>query len=157
MLAFETGTPGNPVNAVPPSATAYCQVRFVAGSDHAGFERAIRDHLLAEGFGMVQLEPTRMAMAATRTNLENPWVGRILASLGQTLGQPPAVLPNLGGSIPNDVFTDLLGMPTIWVPHSYAGCSQHAPNEHLLLPIVREGLGMMAGIYWDIGINELTE
>ena len=59
------------------------------------------------------------------------------ASLTETLRTPPAVLPNLGGSIPNDVFTDLLGMPTIWVPHSYAGCSQHAPNEHLLLPIAR--------------------
>jgi hypothetical protein len=42
-------------------------------------------------------------------------------------------------------------MPTIWVPHSYRGCSQHAPNEHLPLPIAREALGLMAGIYWDLG------
>jgi len=151
VLAFETGTPANPVNAVPPSATAYCQIRFVAGSDHGGFEQAIKDKLTAEGFGMVQVEPTRMAMAATRTDLDNPWVEKTVVSLEKTLGQRPAVLPNLGGSIPNDVFTDLLGMPTIWVPHSYAGCSQHAPNEHLLLPLAREGLGMMTGLYWDIG------
>jgi len=37
------------------------------------------------------------------------------------------------------------------VPHSYAGCSQHAPNEHLLAPIAREGLGLMAGLFWDLG------
>ena len=74
-----------------------------------------------------------------------------MQSLTETLGEAPAVLPNLGGSIPNDVFTDILGMPTIWVPHSYAGCSQHAPNEHLLIPLAREGLAMMTGIYWDIG------
>jgi hypothetical protein len=37
------------------------------------------------------------------------------------------------------------------VPHSYAGCSQHAPNEHLLAPIAREGLGLMAGLFWDFG------
>ena len=103
-----------------------------------------------------------MAMAATRTDLDDPWVERVVTSLAETLGERPAVLPNLGGSIPNDVFTDLLGMPTIWVPHSYAGCSQHAPNEHLLLPIAREGLGMMAGLYWDIGAKaavapEVTE
>ncbi len=61
------------------------------------------------------------------------------------------MLPNLGGSLPNACFTEILGLPTIWVPHSYRGCSQHAPNEHLLAPVVREGLQMMAGIWWDIG------
>ena len=42
-------------------------------------------------------------------------------------------------------------MPTIWVPHSYLGCSQHAPNEHLPVEIAREGLRLMAGMYWDLG------
>ena len=39
-----------------------------------------------------------------------------------------ALLPNLGGSLPNDVFSETLGLPTLWVPHSYPACSQHAPN-----------------------------
>ena len=43
------------------------------------------------------------------------------------------------------------GLKTIWVPHSYAGCSQHAPDEHMLAPIAREGLGLMAGLFWDLG------
>jgi hypothetical protein len=60
-------------------------------------------------------------------------------------------LPNLGGSLPNDIFVDVLGLKTIWIPHSYAGCSQHGPNEHLLAPIAREGLGIMAGLFWDLG------
>jgi hypothetical protein len=46
-----------------------------------------------------------------------------------------------------------LGMPTVWVPHSYAACSQHAPNEHLLAPVAREGLRLMTGIFWDLGAN----
>ncbi|NBS27122.1 MAG: M20 peptidase family dipeptidase, partial [Gammaproteobacteria bacterium] len=62
-----------------------------------------------------------------------------------------AILPSLGGSIPNDVFTDILGMPTVWVPHSYSGCQQHAPDEHALAPILREGLGLMTALFWDIG------
>src|SRR5262249_33504324 len=44
-----------------------------------------------------------------------------------------------------------LGIPTIWVPHSYRGCSQHAPNEHLPLSIAREALGIMAGVFWGFG------
>ena len=69
----------------------------------------------------------------------------------RTTGRRPAILPNLGGSLPNDVFAETLGLPTVWVPHSYPGCSQHAPNEHLPLEIVGEGLAIMAGLYFDLG------
>src|SRR3546814_12134369 len=68
-----------------------------------------------------------------------------LESVERTLGTKPALLPNLGGSLPNDVFADTLGLPTVWVPHSYAACSQHAPNEHVLLPVMRQGLAMKIG------------
>jgi hypothetical protein len=37
------------------------------------------------------------------------------------------------------------------VPHSYPGCSQHAPDEHVPVAIAREGLAIMAGLYWDLG------
>jgi hypothetical protein len=53
--------------------------------------------------------------------------------------------------LPNDVFADDLGLPTVWVPHSYTGCNQHAPNEHMLVPVAREALRLMAGLFWDLG------
>ena len=74
-------------------------------------------------------------------------------SIAQTHGAPPAVIPQMGGSICNDLFTDLLGLPAIWVPHSYAGCSQHAPDEHVLLPVCESALAVMAGLYWDLGAS----
>lgn len=88
---------------------------------------------------------------ATRLDPEDPWVSWALNSLEKSTGKKPALLPNLGGSLPNDCFSDILGLRTIWVPHSYPGCSQHAPNEHMPISIVREGLAMMAGLYWDLG------
>ena len=72
-------------------------------------------------------------------------------SLEKTSQQPTAILPNLGGSLPNDVFADDLGLPTVWIPHSYASCSQHAPNEHMLAPVARDALRLMAGLMWDLG------
>jgi hypothetical protein len=72
-------------------------------------------------------------------------------SIETTTGHPPAILPNFGGSLPNDAFAEVLGLPTIWIPHSYPGCSQHAPNEHLPPEILRQGLSIMAGVYWDLG------
>ena len=90
-------------------------------------------------------------MRASRLDPDHPAVGWASRSIEKTLGVKPGVIPNSGGSLPNDIFLDMLGMPTLWVPHSYAGCSQHAPDEHVLAPLMRDGLRMMTGLFWDLG------
>jgi acetylornithine deacetylase/succinyl-diaminopimelate desuccinylase-like protein len=152
ILAMKAGNPETPVNAVPPSAWARCQLRYVVGVDPDDILPALRRHLDRHGFGMVKLAKSRTDMfVASRLDPDDPWVSWAAASLARTTGKKPAVLPNLGGSLPNDIFSDVLQMRTIWVPHSYPGCSQHAPNEHLPMAIAREGLAIMAGLYWDLG------
>ena len=152
VLAFKTGNPQMPVNAIPASAWSRCQLRFVVGLDPDDFLPALRRHLDRNGFGMVQIATTRDEMfQATRLDPDDPWVAWATASIDLTSGKKTAVLPNLGGSLPNDIFTDVLGLPTVWVPHSYAGCSQHAPNEHLPPELLREALAVMTGLYWDLG------
>jgi acetylornithine deacetylase/succinyl-diaminopimelate desuccinylase-like protein len=152
VLAFATGNPDNPVNAIPPHAKATCQIRFVVGVEPENFLPALRRHLDAAGFPMVRIERWAKAyFPATRLDPDHPWVRWAAASIRETTGKSPAILPNLGGSLPNDIFASDLGLPTIWIPHSYAACSQHAPNEHMLAPLAREALTVMAGIYWDLG------
>jgi len=154
VLAFECGNPAAPVHAIPPNAWARLHVRFVAGCDPDVFIPAVRKHLDARGFAMVDITPPRESWyAATRMDPDNPWAQWAISSLERTCGQKPVFLPNLGGTLPNDAFSHVLGLPTIWVPHSYGGCSQHAPNEHLLAPIVRQGLQIMAGLFWDLAEN----
>jgi acetylornithine deacetylase/succinyl-diaminopimelate desuccinylase-like protein len=155
VLAFRTGNPERPVNAIPPRASANLQVRFVVGCDWQSFIPAMRAHLDAHGFAAVDIvQGTMEPMAATRLDPDHPWVRWTSASVEATTGAPPAILPNLGGSLPNDCFAVVLGMPTIWVPHSYPACSQHAPNEHLLASVAREGLQIMTGLFWDLGAPE---
>jgi acetylornithine deacetylase/succinyl-diaminopimelate desuccinylase-like protein len=160
VLAFRTGNPENPVNAVPPRASAHCQMRYTVDTDPNTFLPILRRHLKENGFGMVKVADARKSFfQATRLLPDHPWVEWAAASIEKTSGRKPAVLPNLGGSLPNDCFAETLGLPTIWVPHSYAACSQHAPNEHVLAPIMREGLQIMAGMFWDLGeapARELT-
>jgi acetylornithine deacetylase/succinyl-diaminopimelate desuccinylase-like protein len=156
VLAFRTGNPENPVNAIPGNAVAYCQIRFVADTDPNTLVPALRRHLDANGFECVKLDLSRKSfMAATRLDPEHPWARWAVQSIQRTTGARPAVLPNLGGSLPNDCFAEVLGLPTIWVPHSYAGCSQHAPNEHVLAPLLREGMQMMTGLFWDLGETDI--
>ncbi|HEX2552558.1 MAG TPA: M20 family metallopeptidase [Microvirga sp.] len=152
VLAMKAGNPETPVNAVPPRAWARCQLRFVVGIDPAGVLPALRRHLDRHGFPMVQAALSRDEIFnATRLDPDDPWVTWAVGSLERTTGKRPAILPNLGGSLPNDIFSEILGLRTIWVPHSYPGCSQHAPNEHLPVAIAREGLAIMAGLYSDLG------
>ena len=152
VLTLHAGTPENPVNAIPGTARAHCQLRFVAGTDVEDIVPAVRRHLEREGFPQVDVRGRpRGRFPATRLDPDHPWVEWTRDSIRRTTGAPPVVLPNLGGSLPNDVFADNLGLPTIWVPHSYPGCSQHAPDEHLLAPVAREGLAIVAGLFWDLG------
>jgi acetylornithine deacetylase/succinyl-diaminopimelate desuccinylase-like protein len=155
VLAFTTGTPGHPVNAIPPRAVANCQLRFVAGTDVAGIKSALQRHLDDGGYAMVRVMPPPAAndggFAASRTEPDHPWARFVAASLQRSANAKPAIIPQTGGSICNDIFTDVLGIPTIWIPHSYASCSQHAANEHILLPLTRSAAALMAGLYWDIG------
>jgi acetylornithine deacetylase/succinyl-diaminopimelate desuccinylase-like protein len=152
VLAYEAGNPRTPVNAVPPRAWARCQLRFVVGIDVDAVLPALRRHLDRQGLAMVEVSSARdETFHATRLDPDHPWVTWAARSIETTTGRRPAVLPNLGGSLPNDIFADGLGLPTVWVPHSYPACSQHAPNEHLPVATAREGLAMMAGLYWDLG------
>ena len=150
VLAMSSGSIDKPANAIPGRANAVLQLRFVVGTKYEEVIDAVRAHLHANGFPMVEVSGAQR-FAASRTDVDSPWVNWTANSIRQTTGKTPAILPNFGGSLPNDVFAEGLGLPTIWVPHSYPGCSQHAPDEHILLPVTEEALAIMAGLFWDLG------
>jgi acetylornithine deacetylase/succinyl-diaminopimelate desuccinylase-like protein len=150
VLAMSSGNMEKPANAIPGRARAMLQLRFVVGTKHEEVVDAVRAHLHRNGFSMIDVS-MKQSFIASRTEFDSPWIKWATDSIAKTTGKAPAVLPNFGGSLPNDVFTDTLGLPTVWVPHSYPGCSQHAPDEHILLPVTEEALGIMAGLFWDLG------
>jgi acetylornithine deacetylase/succinyl-diaminopimelate desuccinylase-like protein len=151
VLAFKCGNPEAPAHAIPPEAWARLHIRFTVDSDPATFAAALRRRLDSSGFPQIEVIPLHGGyFTATRLDPDNPWARFAIGSLQKTSGKKPAVLPNLGGSLPNDAFTDILGLPTIWVPHSYGGCSQHAPNEHALAPVMRDALLLMTGLFYDL-------
>ena len=151
VLSMISGQPENPVNAVAPNARAHCQIRYTVDSDPAGFEAALRTHLDEHGFPEVRIENAYVRMAASRTDPGHPWVNWTAGSMEKSLGKRVQVIPNSSGGLPGDVFVDFLGVPLVWIPHSYNGCKQHGPDEHLLIGPAREGLAAYTGIWWDLG------
>jgi len=109
---------------------------FVVGTRVDKVVDAIAAHLHGNGFAMVEVKATQ-SFDASRTDFDSPWINWAAESIRQTTGKAPAVLPNSAAHCPTSV-SDALGLPTIWVPHSYPGCSQHAPDEHILLSVTEE-------------------
>ncbi len=87
VLAFKTGNPDAPVNAIPPRAHAYCQIRYVVGTERGDFLPALRRHLDAAGFPMVAITPAQKGnFAATRLDPDHPWVGWAARSIARSTG-----------------------------------------------------------------------
>ena len=154
VLASEIGYPERPVNAIAPKAWARCQLRYLAGLSPDDILPALRNHLDARGFEDVEVAPSRASYwPGTSTDPDDPWVQKVASSVAKTEGATPDLIPCIGGSLPNHAFFEIVGMPTIWIPHSYNECSQHAPNEHLRLDISLSAIKIMTGIFWDIGAD----
>lgn len=151
VLAMLSGRPENPVNAVAPNASAHIQLRYTVDVDPETFEGVLRAHLDQAGFSQVKLVCYGVRMPARRSNPDHPWVHWAVSSIERTLGRQVQVIPNSGGGLPNDAFMDTLGTQLLWMPHSYNGCKQHGPDEHLLRAPAREGMAAFAGLWWDLG------
>ena len=74
VLAFTTGTPERPVNAIPGHARAHCQLRYVVGTDVDDIIPALRRHLDRHGFVQVEVRRgERGVFSASRLDPEDPW------------------------------------------------------------------------------------
>ena len=157
VLAMSSGNIDKPANAIPGHARAILQLRFVVGTKHrAGGRRRARRISMPTAFRWSRSAPTQ-SFIASRTDFDSPWIqmgggidpadhrqGACGAAEFRRLAAERCVFGNLG-------------LPTIWVPHSYPGCSQHAPDEHILLSVTEEALGIMAGLFWDLGEMDAQE
>ncbi|CAH1660332.1 M20_dimer domain-containing protein [Hyphomicrobiales bacterium] len=151
IIALDFGDVERPVYAIGPRARALCQVSFLPETDPATFAPAFEAIFRQAGLDGVEVRPTGFLMPASRTAPDHPVVAWALAALERWSGKSVDLLPNFGGALPNWIFRNELNLPTLWVPHSYNGCAQHAPDEHALKPILDEGLLMMAGLFWEAG------
>ena len=150
VLAMSSGAIEAPQSAISCEARAIGQLRFVVGTDADDIVPALRRHLDANGFEKVEVVLRDTPFEATRFSIDHPWVRFVCDSVEKSTGQQPHILPNLAGSLPNDMFIDSLGLPTIWIPHSYAECGQHGPNEHVLLSTATQAMQIMTDLFLDI-------
>ena len=150
VIALGAGNIAQPIGAIPQTAEAVCHLRMVPGTDWQNLIPNLSAYLAAAGFEDIEVI-LEGGYNATRLDPNHPWVGFARESMQRSLQQEITVLPNLGGTIPNHCFAEVLELPTVWMPHSYPSCKQHAPDEHLLVDVAEQGLAAAAGLLWDLG------
>ncbi len=131
------------------SARAHLDMRLVPGQHPDEIFRLLRAHLIQHA-PMVEL--TRLSsIPPSRTALDNPYVAILAGAVEQATGVVPFVVPSLGSSLPNYVFTDILGIPSILVPYANPDQNNHAPNENFELSRFKDGMRICATILEHVG------
>jgi acetylornithine deacetylase/succinyl-diaminopimelate desuccinylase-like protein len=114
---------------LPHEAFAKCDIRLVEAQSvdeiFAKVEAHVRRHapdveLIRQG-----------AMEPSKTPLDSPFAGPLRAAINAAQGAEPLLMPAMGGSLPDYVWTKTLGVPAFVVPYANADESNHAPNENM--------------------------
>lgn len=134
---------------IPSAARAKLDVRLVMDQTPDEIEAKLRAHLRRHGFGDLELR-RHGAMAPSRTPVDHPFGRAVVRAVTRAWGRPPVVLPNLGGSIPDWLFTQVLGLPSIWVPYAPHDEANHAPNESTTLEGFVNGIRSTAAALFEI-------
>ncbi|QJR16046.1 M20/M25/M40 family metallo-hydrolase [Usitatibacter palustris] len=127
-------------------AIAKADVRLVAGQDPVAVADAIRAHAAKLGYKGIEIKSLK-GTPASRTPLDHAFVPMVRDAVAKGFGRDPFVVPSLGGTTPDFVFTKLLGLPSIVIPLAPYDENNHAPNEStkvsLYLAGVRSGLHLL--------------
>lgn len=116
---------------IPARATARIDIRLVAGQDPEGVYEALARHVQCYAPD-VRLQ-LRGAVPPSRTSADHPAVQAIAEALERSTGRKPVILPSLGGTLPDYIWTQLLQVPSVIVPYANYDQNNHAPNENMRL------------------------
>jgi len=130
-------------------ALAKVDVRLVGGQDPQAVYAAIRRFAAERGYSGIDIRCIK-STPPSRTPLDHPFVPAVKQAVAQGFGREPLVVPSLGGTTPDFVFTRLLGLPSIVVPLAPYDENNHAPNEStkvsLYLAGIRSGLHLIEAL-----------
>ncbi|MGA2820463.1 MAG: M20/M25/M40 family metallo-hydrolase [Anaerolineales bacterium] len=136
---------------LPARASAKVDFRLVPNQRPEDILQKLRRHLATEGFADVEVNYLGSEPPG-RTDPDHPFVRLVAEAARDVYGVPQRVLPMIGGSGPNHVFLDVLKVPIATVGVGYPGGRGHAPNEHVVIKNLVNGIRHTARV-----IMRLTE
>lgn len=139
IAGFTSGYGGEGIKTIVPSrADLKMDLRLVADQNpddiYAKFERHVEKH--APDVKVRKLG----AMNPSRSSPELPASRLVVETVEKARGEEPVVIPSLGGSLPDYVWTQALDTPSVLVPYANPDENNHGPNENLELEAFFSGI-----------------
>ncbi|HMN15275.1 MAG TPA: peptidase dimerization domain-containing protein, partial [Bellilinea sp.] len=136
---------------IPCEAIAKCDIRLVDNMTPQQTLDRVREHVCKHAPD-VEFIP-RGGMLPSRTSLKSPLGHSIIESIAMARGIKPLIYPSVGGSLPDYVFTKILGIPTFVTPYANADEANHAPNENLKIDLFIDGIKSGAALLSCLGAH----
>ena len=138
---------------LPCEALVKCDIRLVEPLTPDYVFEKVRAHVALHAPD-VEFVPLN-GMLPSKTPMTSPYAEPIRKAIVAARGVEPLLYPTVGGSLPDYVFTKILGLPAFVVPYANADEANHAPNENL--EIVRFIDGIKTGSALLAMIGDLKE
>ena len=135
ICGLTSGYQGSGSKTVQPArASAKVDFRLVPDQTPEQVLKALRQHLDAEGFPDVQINFLG-GESPDRTDPDDPFLALVVETARPVYGKPMQVVPMVGGSGPNHIFSHYLKVPIATAGLGYPGTQAHAPNENIRLDL----------------------
>jgi acetylornithine deacetylase/succinyl-diaminopimelate desuccinylase-like protein len=140
ISGFSGGFVGQGVKTIIPNeASARVDIRLVGDQDPDQVVAALRDFAREQGFEQIEIRKL-VGQPASKTPIDHPYGSLVREAVSAGFGRAPLIIPSLGATTPDYVFTKLLGIPSIVVPYAPHDENNHAPNESNKLSIYFSGI-----------------
>lgn len=138
---------------LPARASAKVDFRLVPNQTPEQVFKQLRAHLDEQGFSDVDVKLLG-GEAPDRTDPDDPFVRLVVETAGDVYGVPMQIVPMIGGSGPNHLFTEYLKLPIVSAGVGYPQTQAHAPNENIRLDLYLKGAKHMARIIKEFAVQD---
>jgi acetylornithine deacetylase/succinyl-diaminopimelate desuccinylase-like protein len=138
-------------NAIPNEAIAKVDIRVAGGFDSDALFSALEAWVKNESAGSITVKKLS-AEPPSKTPVDHKFIEVIKRAVAKGFGREPLVVPSMGATTPDYVFTKVLGMPSILVPFAPYDENNHVANESTKVSLYLNGIKASAHI-----IDELAK
>ena len=130
---------------LPARASAKIDFRLVPDQTPEEVFDLLTAHLERQGFNDIKVQLLGGGRPAV-TDPDDPFVKLVIDTALDVYDQPMVVEPMIGGSGPNAIFKQYLGVPIVSAGIGHPGSQAHAPNENIRLDLYLKGTKHVAHI-----------
>lgn len=134
---------------LPHEASVKCDIRLVESMTVAKTLARVKAHVARYAPEVEVIY--QGGMEPSKTPLESPYTPLIQDALRVGQAEEPLLVPSAGGSLPDYVFTKILGVPAFGTPYANPDERNHAPNENLEIERFIKGIKTGAALLTYLG------